>query len=202
MQKRRRSVNLSFTLLHFTFLILHLLFRRSGVDVRLCCRFLFFTQARFAAAVGADAEDAQKVLFDFKAMLGGHRVLNRLKLGGEELNYLATLHADHVVVMLVLVVMLVVCSPVAEAHFACESGFSQELERAIDCGLADGRVFGLNEPVEVFAGEMLFGPQKDVKNQVALRRALESSLLQVLDEYFLLFGHKVQVCWQTDDTSG
>jgi hypothetical protein len=23
----------------------------------------------------------------------------------------------------------------------------------------------------------------------------------VLDEYFLLFGHKVQVCRQTDDTS-
>ncbi len=131
------------------------------------------------------------MLLDFKAMLGGHRILNGFQFGREEFYDLATLHADHVVVMLVLVIVLVVRASVAEAHLARQPGFGQKLERAIDCGLPYAGVFRLHQPVEVFAGQVLFGTQKDFQYQVALRRPLQPCLLDVLEKYFLLFTHKV-----------
>ncbi|MDT5063554.1 MAG: hypothetical protein QOH63_4013 [Acidobacteriota bacterium] len=161
--------------------------------MRLRYRFLFFTLARFTAAVGADAEDTQEVLLDLEAVLGGHSVLNGFEFGGVEFDDLATLHADHVVVVLVLVIMLVVRPPITEANFARESCLGQKLERAIDGGLADGRVLRLHQPVKVFAGEMFLRAYKNFQDQVALRRALESGLLYVIEKYFLLFGHKFPV---------
>src|SRR5215210_324794 len=96
--------------------------------------------------------------------------------------------------MLVLIVVLVVCATVAKAHLARQSRLAQKLERAINSGLADGRVFFLHEPIKVFAGEMLLRAQKDIQDQVALRRALQASLLQVLKKYFLLFTHMLSIC--------
>ena len=103
-----------------------------------------------ALALGADTDHAQQMLSDFEAVLGSHRVLERFELSRKELNDLAALGADHVVVMLMFVVMFVVRAAVAEADFAREPGFGQELERAIDGRLADGRVFSLHQPVKIF----------------------------------------------------
>ena len=60
--------------------------RPSGNDL------LFFLAGPFRAlAFGADTNDAQQMLGYFKTMLSGHRVLNRFKLRGEELNDSTTL---------------------------------------------------------------------------------------------------------------
>src|SRR5215204_6229239 len=91
-------------------------------------------------AFGTDADDAQQVLRDFEMMFRGGRVLNGFELGREELDNLAALRTDHVIVVLMFVVMFVVRASIAEAHLARESGFSEQLERAIDGRLADGRV--------------------------------------------------------------
>ena len=63
------------------------------------------------------------MLLNLEVVPGSHRVLKGFEFGGVEFDNLATLNADHVVVMLMLVVVLVVRAPVAEAHFACESRF-------------------------------------------------------------------------------
>ena len=131
----------------------------------------------------------KQMLRDLEAMLRGHRVLNRFQLGRKELDDLATLGTDHVIVMLMFVVVFVVGDAVAKANFARESCFGEQLERAIDSRLADAGIFLLDQPVEIFAGKMSFGAQKNVENQVALSGALESLLLNVFEENFLLFSH-------------
>ena len=105
-----------------------------------------------SAAVDADADDAQQVLGDFEAMLGGHRVLDGFEFGGVKLDDLAALRTDHVVVMLVFVVVFVVGASIAEPDFACEPRFGEEFQGSIDGGLADARIFFLHQTVEIFVG--------------------------------------------------
>ena len=83
-------------------------------------------------------------------MLRRHRILDRFELGRKELDDLAALRTDHVIVMLMFVVVFVVRAPVAEADFTRESGFCEQFERAIDGRLPDGRVLFFNELVEIF----------------------------------------------------
>jgi hypothetical protein len=46
----------------------------------------------------------------------------------------------------------------------------------------------LHEAVEVFIGEVLFGAKEDTKNEVTLRRALKSFLLDMFEKDFVFFG--------------
>lgn len=142
-----------------------------------------------SAAVGADANDAQEVLRDLEPVLGGHRVLERFELSGKEFDDLAALGTDHVIVVLMFVVVLVVRAPVAEPDFPRESRVGQEFQRAIDGSLTDVRILFLHEPVEVFVGEMFLGAQENIQDQVTLGGALESLLLNVFEEEFLLLRH-------------
>jgi len=139
-------------------------------------------------ALRADTDDPQQMLRDFEVMLRGHRVLNGFELGREELDDAAALRTDHVIVMLMFVIVFVVRASVAEAHLAREAGLSEQLERAIDGRLADGRVFFFDELVEVFVREVFFGTQKNIQNQVTLRRSLQPLFLDVFKEDFLFFS--------------
>jgi len=141
-----------------------------------------------ALALGADTDHAQQMLSDFEAMLGSHGVLKCFQFSRKELDDLAALRTDHVIVVLMFVVVFVVRASIAETHFAREPGLGQEFERSIDGCLADSRVFSLHQPVEVFDGEMFFGTQKNIQNEIALGRALESSFLDVFKKDFLLFS--------------
>ena len=138
--------------------------------------------------VRANANDAQQVLRNFKPVLCGHRILQRFEFRREKLDDLAALGTDHVIVMLMFVIMFVVRTSIAEAHFTGESGFSQNLERAIDGSLADGGVFLLHESIKVFIREVFFGAQKNIQDEVTLRRALQPVLLNVFKKDFLLFS--------------
>lgn len=97
------------------------------------------------------------MLGNLKPVLGGHRVLDGFQFRGEELDDLAALGTDHVVVVLMFVVMLVMRASVAKPDFARESCFGQEFESAIDGRLPYAGIFFLHEPVEIFVGEMFFG---------------------------------------------
>ena len=141
-----------------------------------------------ALAVGADTDDAQQVLCNLETMLSRHRVLQRFEFRRKEFDYLAALRTDHVIVMLMFVVVFVVRASVAKANFTREARFSEQFKRPVDSGLADGRIFLLHEPIEIFVGEMFFGTQKNIQNEVALRRALEPSFLDVFKKDFLFFG--------------
>ena len=103
-----------------------------------------------ALTVCANADNSQQVLLDFKAVLGGHGILKSFQFSRKELDDLAALGTDHVIVMLMFVVVFVVRTSVAEANFARETCFGQQFERAIHGRLTDGRVLSLHQPVEIF----------------------------------------------------
>ena len=47
----------------------------------------------------------------------------------------------------------------------------------------------MHEPVKILARHVTFRAQKHIQNQIALRRALQTLLLYVLEENFLFFSH-------------
>src|SRR4051794_33919708 len=79
-----------------------------------------------------------------------------------------------------VVLMLVAGDAVVERHFAGESAFGEELERAIDGGETDLGIFLLDQAVELFGGEMIAGLEKSFEDGVALLGMLEADLFQVL----------------------
>jgi len=113
------------------------------------------------------------MLGKLKSMLGSHRILNRFQFRRVKLDDFVALRANHVVVMLVFVIVLVMRATVAKAHLAGESGFHQQPQRSIDCRLPDAWILGLHQPVKVFAGHMPFSAQEHIQNQVALRGAFQ-----------------------------
>ena len=72
------------------------------------------------------------------------------------------------VVMLVLIVVLVVRTSVAKPDLTRKTSLSQELESSVNGSLSNAGIFLLNEPVEIFVGEVLFSAKKNVKDEVAL----------------------------------
>src|SRR4051794_5618033 len=97
-----------------------------------------------------------------------HLVLQRLDIRREKLDHLAAFGADHVVVMLVIVMMLVIGLVVAKTHFAGEPGLCQELKCSINGCVADGRVLLADKPVKIFAREVFFGAEKRFEDHVSL----------------------------------
>jgi hypothetical protein len=155
--------------------------------------FVSFLLAR-AATLSADTDNPQEVLRDLESVLRSHRILNSFQLCREELDYLSTLRADHVIVMLMFVLVFVVSASIAKANFARESGFGEKFERAIDGCLAHARIFLLYKSVQIFVGEMCLGAKEDVEDQVALSGALESLFLNVPKKDFLLFADRFRPC--------
>ena len=128
------------------------------------------------------------MLRDLEVVFCGHFVLQRFEFGGEKLDDLAALRTDHVIVMLMFVVVLVVRAAVAEAHFACESGFGQNFQSSVNGRLPDRRVFFFYELIEIFIREVIFGAEENVEYEVTLGGTLEPLPLNVFKKDFLLFS--------------
>jgi hypothetical protein len=142
-----------------------------------------------AATIGTDTDDPKQMLCDFESMFRSHCVLDRFEFGRKEFDDLSAFGADHVIVVLVFVVVFVVRAAVAKTNLARQAGIRQQLQCAIDGCVANGGIFLLHESIEIFAGEVLFLSQKDLKDQIALGGALQSLFLNVLKKNFLLFSH-------------
>jgi hypothetical protein len=149
-----------------------------------------FVISFFPAAIRADPNHAQQMFGKLKFISRSHGVLNRLEFRRIEFNNLAALRADHVIVMLMLVVVLVVRATIAKADFARQAGFGQQPQRAIDSGLTDGRIFIADQLIQIFAGHVAFSAEKDVENEVPLSSSLKTLFLNVIEEDFLLFSHR------------
>lgn len=108
-----------------------------------------------------------------------HLILQILDIGRKELDHLAAMRADHVVMMLVIVVVLIVGFVIAKPDLACETRLCQQLQRAIYGRQTDGRIFFMDEIVKIFAREMFLGAQKDLEYQVALIGASQTGRLYV-----------------------
>ncbi len=125
-----------------------------------------------------------------KSVLGGHLVLNGFQLRRVELDDLSAGRADHVIVMLMLVIVLVMGAAIAEPRFAGQPRISQKLQRAVNRGLPDVRILFAHEAKKIFARHVSFRAEKDFQDQVALRSSLEALSAKMFDENFLLFGHR------------
>ena len=158
---------------------------------------LLFDSAGLPPALCAYPDDAQQVLCHFKPVLGSHGILNRFQLGGKEFDDPSALRTDHVIVMLMLVVMLVVSATVAETDFARQACFRQKFQSPINSRLPDVWILLAGEEIKIFTGKMFFSAQKDIQNQISLRRALQALFLDVLEKNFLFFGHRYSVRQQT-----
>jgi len=89
------------------------------------------------------------VLGDLEAMFSCHCILERFELCGEEFDNLSTLRADHVIVMLVLIVVLVVRTSVTKPYLTGQSSLSQELESSVNSRLANARIFLLDQSIKI-----------------------------------------------------
>ena len=142
-------------------------------------------------AVGADSENPVTVTKRLEFVPAHDLVLQIFDLLAVELDQRPAPGTDQMIVMGVFVLVLVEHAPVVKFKLARQPAFSQKLESAINRREPHGRVLRFNEGVEVFAGDVAFGIEKDIENQVALRRALQSLALQVLVKYLFLFAfHK------------
>src|SRR5205809_1110150 len=92
-------------------------------------------------AIRTQAPHTQTMMRRTEPKFVRHLVLQRLDVRREELDHPTTFSADHMVVMLVVVVVLVIGLVVAETHFACERSLGEKLERAIHGRMSDGGVF-------------------------------------------------------------
>src|SRR5205809_1130680 len=109
-----------------------------------------------------------------KSVLGGHLVLNRFQLGRIELDDFSADRANHVIVMLMLVIVLEVRAPVAETRFAGQPRIRQKLQRTVNRSLPDARVLFADQAIEIFAGDVTLCAEKHFQDQVALRGSLEA----------------------------
>jgi hypothetical protein len=76
-----------------------------------------------SSAFSANADDAQQVLGHFKLVFRCHRILECFEFSRIELNYFSALGADHVIVVLMFVMVLVVSAVIAKANFSSETRF-------------------------------------------------------------------------------
>lgn len=126
-----------------------------------------------------------------------HLILQSLDLGRVELDHTAAVSADHVVVMLMVIVMFVIGLVVAKTDLTGKARVGQQLERSIDRSLTDVWIQPLDQLIKVFAGQMLLGTQKRLEDKIALGGTTKTGALQMLEKHFLFLcklfvapGHK------------
>jgi len=88
-----------------------------------------------------------------------------------------------------VVLMFVTGDAVVEGDLAGQSALGQQLESAVDGGVADAGIFFLNEAVKFVGREMVARFEKRAQDGVALRRLFEADALEVLVENLLGLAH-------------
>ncbi len=117
-----------------------------------------------------------------KTEVACHLVLQLLDLGREEFDHFPAFGADHVVMMLVVIVMLVVGPAIAEANLARESSFRQQLQRTVDGRKTDVRILLVDQTIEILAGKVFFRRKERIENEIALLSTAQPGSLDVLQK--------------------
>lgn len=137
-------------------------------------------------AVGAEAVEFEAVGFDGEAVAGGHLFLKAFDVAVFELHDLSTVRADEVIVV-AFMRDVVVLGLRAEVPRLRQAGFAKEIERAINRGQSQVRIFSSQLVVEIFCGDM-FLFEKGVKNQLPLAGVLELMFSKVFFQGVHFFG--------------
>jgi hypothetical protein len=135
--------------------------------------------AMLAAAILADAVDLERVAGGQVVIALADFLLQLANFLGKKLNRTAALGADHVVVAAAVVLVLIARDAVVKGDFTGQAALGQQLERPINGGVADVRVFFLHQPMEFISGEMIPGLKKRAQDSIALPGLLQSDPLQM-----------------------
>jgi hypothetical protein len=107
---------------------------------------------------------------------------------GKKFDGTTAIGADHVVMTAAVVLVLVARDAVMEGDFAGQAALRQQLQRAIDGGVADPRIFSLYQAVQFVGGEMVAGFEEGMQNGVALLGLLQPDTLQMAVKNLLGFA--------------
>src|SRR2546425_5353551 len=134
-------------------------------------------------ALGADAVELHAVAPHHEAEEATDAVLEALQLLARELDDLAAALADDVVVVLALALdRLEARLAVVEVALGSEPDLLEQLERAVDGGVADAGVHLLDRRVELLDGEVPRGAEEHARDVVPLGGRFETPLAQRLLE--------------------
>src|ERR1700758_3779709 len=130
----------------------HLLWRRT-----------LLLSAFFANAVNLKrVARGEVVIFPANFLLGLPDFLRK------ELHRTAAAGANHVVMAAAVVLMFIAGDAVMKGDFAGQSAFGEQLERAINRGIADASIFFLHQAVEFVGRKMVAGFEEGAQDGIAL----------------------------------
>jgi hypothetical protein len=87
-----------------------------------------------------------------------------------------------------VILMLITGDAVVECDLAGQSALSEQLEGAVDGGVADARILFLHEAVQFVSGEVVAGLEERAQDGVALRRLLQTDTLEMAVKDCLCFA--------------
>ena len=114
-----------------------------------------FDGAGVLEVVESDASGTYRAVYTVK-FAEAVCVLHCFQFRREKFDNLATFGANHMVVMFVIKVMFVISFVVAKTNFTRKSGFGQKFQSPINRCMSDTWVFFLNQPIQIFARQMIF----------------------------------------------
>ena len=132
-------------------------------------------------AAGAESVEFEAVGLDCEAVADGHLFLETLDFAVFELDDLPTTGADEVVVV-AFVGHIVVLGLGAEMSGLRQAGLAKQIERAVDRGQSQVRVFSRELVVEVFRGDV-FLLEKGIEDQFTLAGDLQLVFPEMLLQY-------------------
>jgi hypothetical protein len=132
------------------------------------------------AAIFTGSIDLKRVAGGLVMVLAADLLLESIDLRREELDGASALGAHHVMMTAAVVLMLVAGDAIVKGHFAGQSAFGKELQRAIHSRETNARIALANKLVKLFRREVLVGFKKREQDGVALFRPLEADPLQML----------------------
>jgi len=132
--------------------------------------------------IRTDTEKDHSVGCKGKAMFFGLLCLQILDDRIVELQLLMASLTDNVVVVSIFIAAFVPDNTVTEDDLISYPGFREKFQGSIDSGLADGRVSGLDQIVQLLGGNMLPLTQKGVQDKGPLRGKFQFFIRQELSE--------------------
>jgi len=84
-----------------------------------------------------------------------------------------------------VVLMLVAGDAIVEGHFAGQPAFGQELQGAVDRGVADAGILLLDKAVKLVGGEMVASLKECAEDGIALSSLLQAHTFEMPMENFL-----------------
>ena len=107
----------------------------------------------------------------------------------KELDGAAAIRADHVMMAATVVLVLVASDAVVEGDFARQAALGKKLEGAINSGVANARVFFLNESVKFVGRKMVPCLKECAQDCVALSGLFQADALEMAVKNLLSLAH-------------